>query len=228
MKNYLKRTKSKPKDCSSIGSDLSMGLFFPDYSICCPFVWRDDYHSKPLSFKAPESLCSKFFCKYLHFSTDPKRESPFRQMVKVLSSAQNSVDICLWVFSVPFLANLCLRLSKNNVLVRIIIDSREDETTNSQINYLRESGISVRFGPQMVNSGMFHHKFAIIDSTILMTGSLNWTLSAIRKSCENISITSRQQLVSAYVQRFNYYWNTFSSVPTNKKRSLSQQNPEPI
>ena len=215
IKEYFDRRKVKSNEKSD---EIAMGLFFPDFALCCPFVFRDNYHSKPLCFETVERHCGSKDCKFKHFSSDQRMVSPFKKLCRVLCSAQKSIDICLWVFSLQPLARLCVYLHSKNIVVRVVIDSREDETENTQISYLRDHGIPVRYAPQMVNSGMFHHKFAIVDSSVLLFGSMNWTLSGVRKNMENICVTSRPQLVGPYVQRFQEYWHNFSAQPTNKRR----------
>ena len=37
--------------------------------------------------------------------------------------------------------------------------------------------------------GLMHHKFAIVDSTILLNGSFNWTERAVSENCENVVIS---------------------------------------
>ncbi|XP_054157895.1 mitochondrial cardiolipin hydrolase-like [Oppia nitens] len=215
-----RRQQQQPKDQKKSSPVVSMGLFFPDYSMCCPFVFREDYHTRAISFSPPEQLCSRpESCQFTHFSSDPKKPSPLKRLIKVLTSANKSLSVCQWVFSIQVLANVCLELHRKGIVVRIVIDSREDETDKSQIDYMKTRGIAIRYGPRLINSAMFHHKFAIVDDTILMTGSMNWTVSAVRKSYENVCVTSKPSLVGPYVRRFEDYWTTFSAEPTNVKRS---------
>ena len=47
-----------------------------------------------------------------------------------------------------------------------------------------------------------HHKFALFDRRILLTGSYNWTVSAARRNCENIAVTDDRRLVRAYGEEF--------------------------
>ena len=37
--------------------------------------------------------------------------------------------------------------------------------------------------------GLMHHKFAIVDSNILINGSFNWTERAVSENCENVVIS---------------------------------------
>lgn len=51
-----------------------------------------------------------------------------------------------------------------------------------------------------------HHKFAIIDSCILITGSLNWTANAIFGNFENVTLTNNPSVIEQYEDQFKYIW----------------------
>ena len=54
-----------------------------------------------------------------------------------------------------------------------------------------------------------HHKFAVIDSKVLVNGSFNWTRSATDYNQENILVTDEPKLVSAYLEEFESLWLEF-------------------
>lgn len=43
-----------------------------------------------------------------------------------------------------------------------------------------------------------HNKFVIIDSKILMTGSLNWSESAFKKNAENVIVLEDYKTAQEY------------------------------
>jgi hypothetical protein len=49
---------------------------------------------------------------------------------------------------------------------------------------------------------MVHHKFCIIDSKIVITGSYNWTYYAENRNWENIVILSEPEIVRDYIDEF--------------------------
>lgn len=51
-----------------------------------------------------------------------------------------------------------------------------------------------------------HHKFAVVDGRQLITGSLNWTLTAVQSNMENIIITEEAELVQPFIKEFNQIW----------------------
>lgn len=52
-----------------------------------------------------------------------------------------------------------------------------------------------------------HHKFAVVDGRRLITGSLNWTLTAIQSNKENILVTEEPDLVLPFITEFKRLWD---------------------
>lgn len=64
-------------------------------------------------------------------------------------------------------------------------------------------GICVRCDSGAVH---MHHKFAVVDGRRLITGSLNWTLTAIQSNKENILVTEEPDLVLPFITEFQRLW----------------------
>jgi len=68
---------------------------------------------------------------------------------------------------------------------------------------LREAGVRVLSRKQ---SGLMHHKFALVDSRVVITGSFNWTSQAIYTNNENVIISSNKKLVEPFITEFEKLW----------------------
>ena len=55
-----------------------------------------------------------------------------------------------------------------------------------QVKRMKDAGVCIVASKR---EGLMHHKFAIIDSDILLTGSFNWTERAASENCENLVIS---------------------------------------
>ena len=55
-----------------------------------------------------------------------------------------------------------------------------------------------------------HHKYALVDCRVLLTGSFNWTRAASRGNVENVLVTSEPQAVNAYARQFDLLWRDFT------------------
>ena len=51
-----------------------------------------------------------------------------------------------------------------------------------------------------------HHKFMVVDNKSLLTGSYNWTVSAMRYNHENILITEEAGVVRSFLKEFENLW----------------------
>lgn len=82
------------------------------------------------------------------------------------------------------------------------------------------SGIAIKM---QYSDNMMHHKFAIVDGDILISGSTNWTMSAFFGNFDNILITNQRSLVKPFVSEFQKLWEVFESpVPSETEGKLDQ------
>ena len=56
------------------------------------------------------------------------------------------------------------------------------------------------------SSFYMHHKFAIADSQLAITGSLNWTRAALTANNENFIITRDADIVQPLMEEFVHLW----------------------
>jgi phosphatidylserine/phosphatidylglycerophosphate/cardiolipin synthase-like enzyme len=62
-----------------------------------------------------------------------------------------------------------------------------------------------------------HHKFAIIDNRLLLTGSYNWTLSANNRNDENLMAIDDPEIIKIFQNQFVNLWtNKYSSERTKE------------
>ncbi|XP_017285961.1 mitochondrial cardiolipin hydrolase [Kryptolebias marmoratus] len=130
-------------------------------------------------------------------------ETSFYRLLRHILSASSSLDLCVFSFSNADLRRAVLLLHSKGVAVRVVSDKDYSAITGSQIGVLRKAGICVRCD---VGSVHMHHKFAVVDGRRLITGSLNWTLTAVLNNMENILITEEPDLVQPFVKEFHRLW----------------------
>ncbi|XP_028261739.1 mitochondrial cardiolipin hydrolase [Parambassis ranga] len=130
-------------------------------------------------------------------------ETSFSRLLCHLLSASSSLDLCIFAFSNLDLSRAVLALHSRGVTIRVLADQDYSVITGSQIGVLRKAGICVR---GHVGSVHMHHKFAVVDGRLLITGSLNWTLTAVQNNVENIIITHEPDLVLPFIKEFQRLW----------------------
>ncbi|XP_012506851.1 PREDICTED: mitochondrial cardiolipin hydrolase [Propithecus coquereli] len=150
----------------------------------------------------------------------PHCESSLSRLLRALLAARASLELCLFAFSSPQLGRAVQLLHQRGVRVRAVTDCDYMALNGSQIGLLRKAGIQVRHDQDL---GYMHHKFAIVDKKVLITGSLNWTTQAIQNNRENVLIMEDEEYVRLFLEEFERIWEEFN--PTKytffpqKKRS---------
>ncbi|KAM4892229.1 mitochondrial cardiolipin hydrolase [Sylvia borin] len=137
----------------------------------------------------------------------PSGDTALSRLVRRLLSARRSLDLCLFSFSCPQLARAVQLLHRRGVRVRLVTDAQYMGLHGSQIGRLRHAGIQVRHDQ---HSGYMHHKFAIVDRRMLITGSLNWTTQAIQSNRENVLVVEDAEYVKAFQDEFEKIWEEYN------------------
>ncbi|KAL8175355.1 UNVERIFIED_CONTAM: Mitochondrial cardiolipin hydrolase [Gekko kuhli] len=132
---------------------------------------------------------------------------PFGRLLGRLLDARRSLELCLFAFSNPQLCRAVLVLHRRGVRIRVVTDADYMALRGSQIGILRRAGIQVRHDQ---DSGYMHHKFAIIDERLLLTGSLNWTTQAIQQNRENVLILEDAEYVKLFLEEFEKIWEDYN------------------
>lgn len=97
-------------------------------------------------------------------------ETCLQAITQQLKESLHTVDICVFTISDDRISKeiiACHNLSKH---IRIITDNEKLYDTGSDIKLLAEAGIPVKIDR---TANHMHHKFAIINSKVVLTGSYN-------------------------------------------------------
>lgn len=130
-------------------------------------------------------------------------DDAYRQFLAVLKSAHTSMDVCVFTITDNRVADILVDAHKAGVQVRIVSDNDKAHDLGADTLSLARAGLAVRFDD---NPEHMHHKFAILDGHLLLSGSYNWTRSAYLKNHENLMITNAPGLVRGYQKEFDKLW----------------------
>ncbi|MEA3451511.1 MAG: phospholipase D-like domain-containing protein [Bacteroidota bacterium] len=133
-------------------------------------------------------------------------------IISKLKQAKKEVKICVFTITDNQIGNVLRDMHFNGINVKIISDNLKKDDRGSDIYYLKERGLNIRIDETAAH---MHHKFAIIDDTILINGSYNWTVSAAEKNQENIIVTDNRDFVEAFSKEFDRLWDKF--IPVKSK-----------
>jgi cardiolipin hydrolase len=129
-----------------------------------------------------------------------------RRVISLLEHARSSVDVCVFTITDDRISDAIIQAHGRGVAIGVISDDMKAMDRGSDIERLRQAGIEVR---EDHSEHHMHHKFAVFDQRILLTGSFNWTRSATAYNQENIVVTSEPRLVRAFRDTFAELWEKF-------------------
>jgi phosphatidylserine/phosphatidylglycerophosphate/cardiolipin synthase-like enzyme len=130
-------------------------------------------------------------------------DSCMRAIIGLLRRARRSVDICVFTITDNRLSDEILETVGRRVKVRIISDNDKSEDRGSDIERFERAGIDVIVDQTRHH---MHHKFAIFDQRITLTGSYNWTRSAAENNEENIVVTHDARITRRFQEEFDQLW----------------------
>jgi cardiolipin hydrolase len=127
-----------------------------------------------------------------------------QEILRQINQVRSHCDICVFTITDDRITDALTRAHIRGVALRIITDDNKAHDLGSDIDKLVAVGI-----PCKIDRGVeahMHHKFALFEGSLLLTGSFNWTRSASEFNEENLIVTPDPDLVTPFVKRFDYLW----------------------
>lgn len=142
-------------------------------------------------------------------------------MVSWIDAAETSLDGAIYGLTDDDIAQAFLRAKNRGVRVRLVHDKTQAAGKNDDTSLLQAAGIEVHV-QRGSEGGILHHKFLIIDSSYVITGSFNWTNNATSKNDENFVILDDQ--TPKFMQEFERLWAR-PAAPPSAQRSRQKRSP---
>ncbi len=131
-------------------------------------------------------------------------------IVDTLKKAEHSAKICVFTISDNRIVDAIKDMQLNGVNIKIISDNDKRYDKGNDIDYMASRlGIDIKLD---TTSAHMHHKFAVIDDKITITGSYNWTRSAETRNYENILVTDDEKVAKTYVKEFDKLWKMMEQI----------------
>jgi len=124
----------------------------------------------------------------------------------LLRATKSSLDLCVFTITDNRLSDAIGAAHGRGVRVRIVTDDEKRHDEGSDIARLARAGVPVVTDR---SEHHMHHKFALFDRALLLTGSYNWTRSAAHGNRENLCLTGDPRLVRAYLREFGRLWRAY-------------------
>lgn len=160
---------------------------------------------------------------------------------KTLNTANQTVDLALFVFSEQRLGNALEKIHQQGVTIKALIDPsfaflnysegldllgvalksrcRDEKLNNPWKNPIKTVGT-----PQLLPGDKLHHKFALIDNYTIITGSQNWSASGNYQNDETLIIIQNPMTAAHFKREFErLYQNASLGVPKYLQEKIKQE-----
>ena len=131
-----------------------------------------------------------------------------------IDAAKKTVHVLAYAISEPQITAALINAAKRGVDVQIVLDRHEPNQPGSTSRRIHEAGITTTVDRA---HALMHDKTAVIDNTITITGSMNWTKSGESKNAENIIIIDDPTIAAQYEAHFRLHAS--HAVPFRTKRN---------
>lgn len=132
------------------------------------------------------------------------------RIIPCLDNATNKIQVAMaWFTSKELFEALINALNRNVDVELILLDNAINYMYYApDFNEFINAGGKLRIaGPEV---GFMHHKFCVIDDSVAITGSYNWTYYAETRNVENIVISDNSDIVMLYSAEFQRLQNILS------------------
>lgn len=116
-----------------------------------------------------------------------------------LKKAKKSIRFMAFSFTSDLIAETMIEKFKDGVTVEGIFERRGAGSEHSEYTKMMIEGVSV---VKDRNRNVMHHKVIIIDDSIVITGSFNYSNNANRRNDENIIIMESREIAEQYTEEF--------------------------
>ena len=117
-------------------------------------------------------------------------------IVDAIGQAKESVYVQAYSFTSAPIAKALVEAAKRGVKIEAILDKSQRSERYTGATFLRNEGIPVYIDDK---HAIAHNKVMIVDATIVVTGSFNFTKAAEEKNAENLLIIRSRKMAKIYM-----------------------------
>lgn len=153
-----------------------------------------------------------------HFFTNASNEE---KVVSMLRTCKKTLDIAIFSLTLDSIAEAILEAYQRGIKVRMIADDECAKNKGSNVKLIASVGVPCKTDNAIYH---MHHKFAVLDGSVVIMGSFNWTGQAVKYNQENIFFYEDKNIASQYAQEFERLWNSFTTVIDQKEAAQAVEN----
>ena len=176
--------------------------------------------------------------KFSPASRDVAREQTSNGLIATaIAGSKRSIDMALFVISDRYISSILAEKSDQNIQIRALIDSQfayrdysatldmwgiqsakdcKLGTNNAWKQPLKTVGV-----PNLITGDLLHHKFAILDRSLVITGSHNWTMAGNHTNDEVLVVIQNEKVAAHYQREYDRLYQDANLGPNAKLSQAS-------
>lgn len=127
------------------------------------------------------------------------RDQVATHLIQSIRGAQRSIRFLAFSFTSDSIAQAMLDRARAGVSVAGVFETRGGDTSASEYGRMKRAGLDVRLDG---NPFTMHHKVIIIDESLVITGSYNFSAQADDSNDENVLIIHSPEVAALYLAEF--------------------------
>ena len=136
----------------------------------------------------------------VYFSPNGQCES---KVIEWIGRANSSIHILIYSFTLDSVSDALITAHNEGIEIKIVFE-KSQISQYSEYPTLKTAGVTVR---NDTNSKLMHHKVMIVDETIVLTGSFNWSASGQESNNENLIVLNSTYIANIYEGEFQEIWS---------------------
>jgi phosphatidylserine/phosphatidylglycerophosphate/cardiolipin synthase-like enzyme len=121
-------------------------------------------------------------------------------LLDILNEAQESIYFMAFSFTADPLGEAIRERAESGVTVAGVMDEEQVASNQgTEFDPFRQAGLDVYIDG---NPGQMHHKIMIVDESIVIVGSYNFTNSAESRNDENLMVIYNDQIAAFFIEEF--------------------------
>ena len=121
-------------------------------------------------------------------------------LVATIGQAKDTIFVQAYSFTSAPIAKALVDAAKRGVKIEAILDKSQRSARYTGATFLKNEGIPVYIDDK---HAIAHNKVMIIDGSIVVTGSFNFTKAAEEKNAENLLIIRNKEMVKIYMDNWD-------------------------
>ena len=116
--------------------------------------------------------------------------------VDVIAAAKTSINVQAYSFTSAPIAAALVAAHKRGVKVAVILDKSQKTANYSEADFIAHAGIATLIDSK---HAIAHNKIVIVDASVVITGSFNFSKAAESSNAENLLVIRDIKLAARYL-----------------------------